>query len=575
MSTKTTRIRSENAALDKKIPDVFERLSKQHTNKMNSQRSSKPLSRQTKDPKLAPTSIKKRTSPKEKTNNNGTPVIQKSRTKSKLVYGKGLKETGGLSYQEKALLEKVPETVGKDLAESISQVEESSFPKASSHATSIGSEQNSCLHEDVVTISSAHSFNGISDKENAKEFLCRPLSIDETERMPIKQDVLPVTPNNTANLAKKTQDKSTGKSSFGALIPCDAANSTIEMSPQPLKLKYEDILATSKIEVNDKQRKGSGSHREDIVDDDKDICEADKENEDDFYKVKVQTRLVSYENSTLVIRNTSKQSDSCNSPFGSESQLVGGEDFPLSESLSSLSLQNSSSDHDCSSSPSCAASENASPPSHLEAEADQRRMRGVRTKLGELVTRGKSILSDVRTNYVPDVRTLSNKFQQSVTRRSFRSVMPLPHKECPPPSSSVSTTGSSSEKEPKSDADSGFSSLTSASDQIGPGGVAKPSTASLHAEKDLQMDSNEAEPATLEHRGGEDEDRTPQKADRSSDSEEPVDFSKFFSACPCEGGRVPPIEEGGTSTQPSCGCHPEEGDFPLEIKELLDVDHAR
>lgn len=43
------------------------------------------------------------------------------------------------------------------------------------------------------------------------------------------------------------------------------------------------------------------------VDADKDVCEADKaEDEREFYKISVQTRLVSYNNSTLVIKNTSK-----------------------------------------------------------------------------------------------------------------------------------------------------------------------------------------------------------------------------------------------------------------------------
>ncbi|XP_063590551.1 uncharacterized protein LOC134767483 [Penaeus indicus] len=43
------------------------------------------------------------------------------------------------------------------------------------------------------------------------------------------------------------------------------------------------------------------------VDDDKDVCEADKaEDEREFYRISVQTRLVSYNNSTLVIKNTSK-----------------------------------------------------------------------------------------------------------------------------------------------------------------------------------------------------------------------------------------------------------------------------
>ncbi|KAK8735926.1 hypothetical protein OTU49_005124 [Cherax quadricarinatus] len=70
------------------------------------------------------------------------------------------------------------------------------------------------------------------------------------------------------------------------------------------------VPSTSEIIQKMRERVSDGrvqDRGEAVVDDDKDVCEADMgEEEREFYKISVQTRLVSYNNSTLVIKNTSK-----------------------------------------------------------------------------------------------------------------------------------------------------------------------------------------------------------------------------------------------------------------------------
>ncbi|XP_064081099.1 dentin sialophosphoprotein-like isoform X2 [Macrobrachium nipponense] len=70
----------------------------------------------------------------------------------------------------------------------------------------------------------------------------------------------------------------------------------------PVELSKEDVMMKVRQRVPCDIRRDT----KDVVDDDKDVCETEKCEDDDFYKIKVQTRLVSYSNSTLIIRNTSK-----------------------------------------------------------------------------------------------------------------------------------------------------------------------------------------------------------------------------------------------------------------------------
>ncbi|XP_066960534.1 LOW QUALITY PROTEIN: dentin sialophosphoprotein [Macrobrachium rosenbergii] len=70
----------------------------------------------------------------------------------------------------------------------------------------------------------------------------------------------------------------------------------------PVELSKADVMMKVRQRVPCEIRRDT----KDVVDDDKDVCETEKCEDDDFYKIKVQTRLVSYSNSTLIIRNTSK-----------------------------------------------------------------------------------------------------------------------------------------------------------------------------------------------------------------------------------------------------------------------------
>ncbi|KAK8378649.1 hypothetical protein O3P69_009383 [Scylla paramamosain] len=70
----------------------------------------------------------------------------------------------------------------------------------------------------------------------------------------------------------------------------------LQAAPAPSR---EAVLRGVRARVGEASRGGG-------VDADKDVCEAAAEEEEEFYRVRVRTRLVSYDNSTLVIRNTSR-----------------------------------------------------------------------------------------------------------------------------------------------------------------------------------------------------------------------------------------------------------------------------
>ncbi|XP_068222917.1 LOW QUALITY PROTEIN: serine-rich adhesin for platelets-like [Palaemon carinicauda] len=82
----------------------------------------------------------------------------------------------------------------------------------------------------------------------------------------------------------------------------------------PVELTKADVMMKVRERVPCEVRRSNG-----VVDDDKDVCEAEKCDEDDFYKIKVQTRLVSYSNSTLIIRNTSKSDSASDLSVGGSS----------------------------------------------------------------------------------------------------------------------------------------------------------------------------------------------------------------------------------------------------------------
>ncbi|XP_050730439.1 serine/arginine repetitive matrix protein 1-like isoform X2 [Eriocheir sinensis] len=70
----------------------------------------------------------------------------------------------------------------------------------------------------------------------------------------------------------------------------------LETAPPPSR---EEVLRGVRARVGGEVRRGG-------VDADKDVCEAAGEEDEEFYRVRVRTRLVTYDNNTLVIRNTSR-----------------------------------------------------------------------------------------------------------------------------------------------------------------------------------------------------------------------------------------------------------------------------
>ncbi|XP_042867542.1 uncharacterized protein LOC122250266 isoform X2 [Penaeus japonicus] len=169
---------------------------------------------------------------------------------------------------------------------------------------------------------------------------------------------------------------------------------------KPKKVELEALKLPSPSEVIRKVRErvsdGSPTSKgPPAVDDDKDVCEADKAEDDrEFYKISVQTRLVSYNNSTLVIKNTSKAAavgDNAHSDAESDSAEA------TLQSSSAAAAGTGAAAADVEADTGCAAPRCHSPP-ELSAEAGDVglfRSGSLRGKLSSFVSRGRNFLSDV------------------------------------------------------------------------------------------------------------------------------------------------------------------------------------
>ena len=197
---------------------------------------------------------------------------------------------------------------------------------------------------------------------------------------------------------------------------------------------------------------------------DKDICDPDNSEDIDneFYKVELQTRLVSYTNSTLTIKNISK----VNQEEEEEQKSIETDESSISSDLldsmvSQGSLQSSSSDTECSD----------EVLKRQEASSGFFRRESVKGRLSQIVTKGKSLLTDVyNSGYLPDVKKMQNKLLNLRTREGEESESYLYPINYHPKSYSNQRYHSSKDTDNCdtasvcTDSDSGFYSIMSSSD---------------------------------------------------------------------------------------------------------------
>ncbi|KAK3873676.1 hypothetical protein Pcinc_021327 [Petrolisthes cinctipes] len=178
-----------------------------------------------------------------------------------------------------------------------------------------------------------------------------------------------------------------------------------------------EVLERVRARVGDGRTQEAGEVR----DADKDVCEADVADEEkEFYKISVRTRLVTYDNNTLVIRNTSKSEDACEEETEEETEHVKVEDEASDSSTTphqqqqeqqqatttpDTDLQTSSEevvetavgglgDVECGSSPTHTS---INPPHQQQGAVgggESGRVAGVKQKLTLLVNRGRVFLSE-------------------------------------------------------------------------------------------------------------------------------------------------------------------------------------
>ncbi|CAL4066033.1 unnamed protein product, partial [Meganyctiphanes norvegica] len=247
-------------------------------------------------------------------------------------------------------------------------------------------------------------------------------------------------------------------------------------APVDSKVSSPSVEAVSRLaeRVTTGQVKPNKADSDKVLDDDKDVCDDDKASEDrEFYRIKVQTRLVSYENNTLVIKNTSKVA-------GVSDEEDTGEPEQYHESCSADteggSLQTSSAE-----APPVGGSQIAPPmleeedEAHEEEEGGFTRSRSLRLKMSQFVNKGKNFLSDVYSSthqslqpHLSQLPEMTRSFHQKMSR-SMTS-------ECSSDAMSIMSFGSSisyyddrgdtnSMKIPATDTDSGFYSIHTTPDE--------------------------------------------------------------------------------------------------------------
>ncbi|KAB7501045.1 Fasciculation and elongation protein zeta-2 [Armadillidium nasatum] len=548
----------------KRSPSVFERLSKDPQNKPNDlPRSSASFGLQsTKTRGQLPSSSDKKK--RSLVSNNNKKISEKRNVTAKTADAvKKDSNDEQDSFQEKVLMENVPETTDKDLDDLIHEGKTDDITNNDCNLNNNMSD-NYTKEDQLKSLSEISDLNDIYRSENytcdmnrttnslrSKNGLNTVPSVSKSAKTieccsPVINDVL--------NL---NQDLSRHKN-FDPNLDVRNHCSNVENNIDTNLNKNESI-------VNSKYKEN--------IEDEKDICDAESElDENEFYKVKVQTRLVSYENSTLFIRNTSKQSlDSQNEnelPSQNENELSSASSLnSFNESLSSASLQDSLSVQE-------PIVFNEAPTQSLEQKetVEQTKLGNVKNRLGNLMRRGKSMLNDVyKSSYVPDVKSSINKIH-GVTRRSLQTI-------------SSSWKGGSAADLDKFDIDSGFSSLSTSAYEPIITQEEKPILKLLETdarndneETDHEMDAPHAIYDTNDREAGSETDReslsrnenTLQDADPLQDEAQQADYSNFFSQCSCR--KDDNCLKGREEI--CCSCQ-EESEFPLEIKELLDADYAR
>ncbi|KAL7648778.1 UNVERIFIED_CONTAM: hypothetical protein RMT77_000685 [Armadillidium vulgare] len=549
---------------NKRSPNVFERLSKDPQNKSNDlPKSSASFGLQSTKTRgqLASSSDKKKRS---LVSNNNKKISEKRNVTAKTADAvKKDSNDEQDSFQEKVLMENVPETTDKDLDDLIHDGKADDI--ANNDRNFINNMSDNFTKEDQLK-----SLSEISDLNDSyrsdKNYTC---DMSRTTNSLRSKNVLNTVPSASKNaktveccspvindVLNLNQDISRHKNFDPNL---DVRNHCSNIENIDANLNENESIVNSKYKEN--------------IDDEKDICDAESElDENEFYKVKVQTRLVSYENSTLFIRNTSKQSlDSQNEndlPSQNENELSSASSLnSFNESLSSASLQDSLSVQE-------PIVFNEAPTQSLEQKeiVEQTKLGNVKNRLGNLMRRGKSMLNDVyKSSYVPDVKSSINKIH-GVTRRSLQTI-------------SSSWKGGSAADLDKFDIDSGFSSLSTSAYEPIITHEEKPILKLLETdarndneETDHEMDAPHAIIETNDREAGSETDReslsrnenTLQDADPLQDEAQHADYSNFFSQCSCR--KDDNCLKGREEIR--CSCQ-EESEFPLEIKELLDADYAR
>ncbi|XP_071550242.1 uncharacterized protein Unc-76 [Panulirus ornatus] len=183
--------------------------------------------------------------------------------------------------------------------------------------------------------------------------------------------------------------------------PADGKHRSPKMTPKAEVVTLPsacDVLQKVRERVSDGNvQKSADGVRPAVVDDDKDVCEADKAEDDrEFYKISVQTRLVTYNNSTLVIKNTSKSEGVDEIGASSDTEAESASDH-----TTNTTLQTSSAGAAGTASADVEPDTTHSPPCPTEALQEEdgagelTRTRSVRRKLAQFVSKGKSFLSDV------------------------------------------------------------------------------------------------------------------------------------------------------------------------------------
>ncbi|XP_042204843.1 uncharacterized protein LOC121854314 isoform X2 [Homarus americanus] len=217
------------------------------------------------------------------------------------------------------------------------------------------------------------------------------------------------------------------------------------------------VPSTSEViqKVRDRVNEGRPQEKATVDDDDKDVCEADKlEDEGEFYKISVQTRLVTYNNSTLVIKNTSKSEGVGENAGNSDTETDSSGSLPdLTTTLQTSSAEAAAvgvTEADV---------EDDIPHTHAlphPTEAHQEgggageftRTRSVRKKLAQFVNKGRSFLSDVYS-------ATQNKLEQYTRADS-------------PSGSSWSSEATGDHHLARDDADSGYYSIPPSLVEVNP-----------------------------------------------------------------------------------------------------------